>query len=273
MQEKNLPIGVFDSGVGGLTVVRSLQTMLPRESFLYLGDTARVPYGTKSPTTVIRYSLNNARFLLSQGIKMLVVACNTASAQSIPTLQRELPVPVVGMIDTGARAALHATRNGAIGVIGTYGTVESGAYQKAITELRAGLQVDAEPCPLLVPLAEEGWLSGEVPRFVIHEYLQRLQKRFPQADVLVMGCTHYPLFRDLLSEIAGSLFQHPVEMVDSGIAAAHEVAYLLKRRNIETDASEGHLTVMVTDKSRIDIVGQRFLGRPLGEIRVVDIPV
>ncbi len=274
MQDGHLPIGVFDSGVGGLTVVRSLQAALPHESFIYLGDTARVPYGTKSPATVVRYSLNNARFLLSRGIKMLVVACNTASAQSIPALQQELPIPVVGMIDPGARAALAATHSGAIGVIGTYGTVESGAYQKAIAELRTGLRVDAEPCPLLVPLAEEGWLSGDVPRMVIREYLQRLQSRFPEADVLVMGCTHYPLFRDLLAETTRDLFGHPVELVDSGVAAAREVAYLLDRRNLKAPAGkEGKLTVMVTDKSRIDVVGQRFLGRPLGEIQAVDIPV
>lgn len=273
MQKNSLPIGVFDSGVGGLTVVRSLQEALPRESFIYLGDTARVPYGTKSPATVARYSLNNARFLLSQGIKMLVVACNTASAQSIPLLQQELPIPVVGMIDPGARAALAATRSGAIAVIGTYGTVESGAYQKAIGELRMGLRVDAEPCPLLVPLAEEGWLSGDVPRMVIREYLHRLHRRFPEADVLVMGCTHYPLFRDLLAEITADLFGHPVELVDSGVAAAREVAYLLDRRDLSTEADTGSLSVMVTDKSRIDVVGQRFLGRPLGEIQAVDIPV
>ncbi|PKN47437.1 MAG: glutamate racemase [Deltaproteobacteria bacterium HGW-Deltaproteobacteria-17] len=268
----DLPIGVFDSGVGGLTVVRALRRSLPGESFIYLGDTARVPYGTKSPSTVVRYSLNNARFLLAQGIKMLVVACNTASAHAIPALQKELSIPVVGVVEPGARAALAATRNGCIGVIGTYGTVESGAYQKAISELRDKLRVAAEPCPLLVPLAEEGWLGGEVPRLVTREYLGRLHARFPEADTLVMGCTHYPLFRDLIAEVTADLFGREVALIDSGVAATAEVAHLLGRRGMEAPAGvNGTLRVMVTDKSRIDIVGTRFLGEALAEVSSVDV--
>ncbi|MBU1068229.1 glutamate racemase [Myxococcota bacterium] len=268
----DLPIGVFDSGVGGLTVVRSLRQSLPHESFIYLGDTARVPYGTKSPATVVRYSLNNARFLLAQGIKMLVVACNTASAHAIPALQKELSIPVVGVVEPGARAALSATRNGCIGVIGTYGTVESGAYQKAISELRDKLRVAAEPCPLLVPLAEEGWLTGDVPRLVATEYLGRLHARFPEADTLVMGCTHYPLFRELIAEVTTDLFGREVALIDSGIAATAEVAHLLRRREMEAPGGvSGTLRVMVTDKSRIDIVGTRFLGEALTEVTSVDV--
>ncbi len=267
-----LPIGVFDSGVGGLTVVRSLRESLPRESFVYLGDTARVPYGTKSPATVVRYSLNNARFLIQQGIKMLVVACNTASAHAIPALQKELSIPVVGVVEPGARAALAATRNGCIGVIGTYGTVESGAYQKAISELRDRLKVDAEPCPLLVPLADEGWLTGDVPKLVVTEYLARLHTRFPEADTLVMGCTHYPLFRELLAEVTRELFGREVALIDSGIAATAEVMHLLCRRELEAAGdAPGTLKVMVTDKSRIDIVGSRFLGEPVDEVSLVDV--
>jgi len=272
MTDRELPIGVFDSGVGGLTVVRSLREVLPRESFVYLGDTARVPYGTKSPATVVRYSLNNARFLLQQGIKMLVVACNTASAHAIPALQKELAIPVVGVVEPGARAALAATRNGCIGVIGTYGTVESGAYQKAIAELRDRLEVAAEPCPLLVPLAEEGWLTGDVPRLVAAEYLGRLHARFPQADTLVMGCTHYPLFRGLLAELTGRLFGREVALIDSGVAATAEVGHLLRRRELEVSGeARGTLRVMVTDRSRIELVGSRFLGEDLVDVSSVDV--
>ncbi len=274
MTRSGLPIGVFDSGVGGLTVLGALRKGLPQESFIYLGDTARVPYGTKSPATVVRYSLNNARFLQSQGIKMLVVACNTASAHAIPALQKELSIPVVGMIEPGARAALESTRNGKIGVIGTYGTVESGAYQKALAELRTGLEVFAEPCPLLVPLAEEGQTDGEIPRLILIQYLCRLHERGPRLDVLVLGCTHYPLFRGLIAEVAHEVFGHEVTLIDSGEAAAGEVRYLLERRSLLASGdSPGLIRVQVTDTSRIDIVGSRFLGETLSDVMSVDVPV
>src|SRR5438874_1575041 len=184
-------IGVFDSGVGGLTVVRSLTERLPREELIYLGDTARVPYGSKSAETVARYSRMAARFLVDQGVKMVVVACNTASAFALEALRAELPLPVLGAVEPGARAAARATRTGRIGVIATLGTVRSGTYPRAVAALDPALHVTAHACPMFVPLAEEGWVDDAVAAAVAERYLRELQLQAPDIDVLVLGCTHY----------------------------------------------------------------------------------
>jgi glutamate racemase len=264
-------IGVFDSGVGGLTVVRALRRELPGEDIVYLGDTARLPYGAKSPTTVLRYSLQSARFLLGRGLKQLVIACNTASATALPDLERELPVPVLGVIGPGAGEAVAATRTGRIGVIGTLGTIRSSAYRRAIAALRPDVQVTAVACPLLVPLAEEGWFDGEVPKLVARRYLSEVFGSLGDIDTLVLGCTHYPLLKPVLREVAYELTGREVRLVDSAGAVARATHAELDARGVLREGAGGTLQCFVTDAARIDEIGPRFLGEPLGPVEQVDI--
>ena len=267
-------IGVFDSGVGGLTVVEALLRRLPHESIFYLGDTARVPYGNKSESTVRRYAENAAHFLLARGVKALLIACNTASAYAVETLAATSPVPVLGAVEPGARAAVRASRSGVIGVIGTLGTVRSGAYARAI-DAAAGhpraVRIAQRACPLFVPLAEEGWFEGEVPELVARRYLDELVQDAPDLDVLVLGCTHYPLLRPLLQRVADACFGRPITLVDSAAAMAEETAALLAARGLSTPTGVGALRCALTDEARMDEVGARFLGRPLGTIERVDL--
>jgi glutamate racemase len=255
-------IGIFDSGVGGLTVQRAIIDRLPSIDTLYLGDTARVPYGTKSADTVTQYSLRNARFLARHGIELLVVACNTASAWAIPALRRELDVPVLGVVEPGARAAAAASRTGRIGVIGTQGTVASGAYQAAIEAARPGAEVIARACPLFVPLAEEGWTDPEDPvvRGVAARYLAPLREA--RVDALVLGCTHYPLLEAAVRrELPG------VALVDSADAIASEV-----KARFAGNGREGVHRFFVTDApDRFLAVAGRFLGRPVDSAEHVDV--
>jgi glutamate racemase len=268
-------IGIFDSGVGGLTVVHALLERLPREELIYLGDTARVPYGSKSAETVARYTKMSARFLLSQGVKMIVVACNTASAYALDELRASVEVPVLGAVEPGARAAVAATRSGRVGVIGTLGTVRSGAYPRALeAEARArgrSVSVTARACPLLVPLAEEGWLDDEIAEAVARRYLSGLRDEAPELDVLVLGCTHYPLLRPMLQRVARELFRHDVVLVDSAEAMAQAAREELARRGLERTHGESRLRCFVTDDARIADVAQRFLGRPLDGVEHVDL--
>jgi glutamate racemase len=262
-------IGVFDSGVGGLTVVRAVEARLPGHSIVYLGDTARVPYGNKSAHTVRRYADNAARFLLARNVDLLLIACNTASAYAIDALCAWSPVPVLGAVEPGARAAVRATRSGAIGVLGTLGTVRSGAYPRAIEKVAGrDVKVALRACPLLVPLVEEGWLDGEVPRLVARRYLDELHAEAPELDVLVLGCTHYPLLRPLLLEEAQTRWQHDIVIVDSAGTMAEETVALLEGR---ADDALRTFTCAVTDDARIDEVGAKFLGRHLGAIERVDL--
>jgi glutamate racemase len=256
-------IGIFDSGVGGLTVQRALLEALPGADTVYLGDTARVPYGTKSAATVTQYSLRNARVLEACGIDLLVVACNTASAVALPALRAALPVPVLGVVEPGARAAARASSGGRIGVIGTAGTIGSGAYQEALRALRPDAVVVARPCPLLVPLAEEGWTdpADELVRGVVRRYLAPLAAE--RIDTLVLGCTHYPLLRAAIAaELPG------VRLVDSAETVAAEVKALLP------DASGRVAThrFLVTDTpEKFLAVASRFLGRPVEAAEHVDV--
>jgi glutamate racemase len=261
------PIGVFDSGIGGLTVLRALWAHLPSESTIYLGDTARVPYGTKSPDVVTRYSLKNAEFLLARDIKLLVVACNTASAVALPALEQSLSIPVVGVIGPGAAAAVGKTQSGCIGVIGTPGTIQSGAYQRALRALRADVQVKAKACPLFVPLAEEGWTQGDVPRLISREYLSEFSKN--GVDTLVLGCTHYPLLREAIAEAVGAR----IALVDSAEATAEAVrARLAGSGSLASPASSPTHAFYVTDvPDRFLEVGARFLGRPIASAQQVDL--
>lgn len=236
------PVGVFDSGIGGLTVVSAIRALLPEESIFYIGDTARVPYGNKSPATVERYSIEIGARLAEAGCKAIVVACNTASSCAIPRMQAELPVPVIGVINPGARAAVHATRNGHIGVIGTRGTIKSGAYEKAIRALRAEATVTSRACPLLVPLIEEGRLDGPLTDAVIGEYLAPLLEA--GTDTLVLACTHYPLVRAAIQKVAGG----DVLLVDSAENCARALKQLLIEEDLSnTTTQRGGLRVALTD--------------------------
>lgn len=255
------PIGVFDSGIGGLTVVKALSQIVPGESLVYLGDTAHVPYGNKSSAVVRELSLNNLQFLLRQKVKLVVVACNTSTAVSLPLLQRETAVPVVGVIEPGARAAVEVTRSRRIGVMGTLATVESGAYQQALRRLDPRVTVTARACPLLVPLAEEGWAQHPVAKAILREYLAPFQKA--RVDTLVLGCTHYPLFKPMIQSIMGA----SVRVIDSAVATAHVVREVL---GIPAAGRRGRSKFFVTDvPRRFERLGQLFLGRPLKPVRVI----
>lgn len=255
-------IGVFDSGVGGLTVLRELCRQIPDEALVYLGDTARVPYGTKSPQTVLRYAREAARFLLAQRVKLLVVACNTASAVALDDLAEHYQLPVVGVIEPGARRALEVTRSGRIGVIGTEGTVRSGAYDRALRAGRPDVVVHAAACPLFVPLAEEGWCAHEIARLAAREYLAPLLDK--GIDTLVLGCTHYPLLKQTLQEVVGP----GVELIDSAEETAKAVAAVLDRNLVRRSPGTAVPTrYFVTDiPDRFERVGGAFLGAPLGGV-------
>jgi glutamate racemase len=264
------PIGVFDSGVGGLTVVRALRRALPGEDIVYLGDTARVPYGSKSPRTVEKYSLTCQRFLLERGVKLVLIACNTASANALPALREASPVPVIGAVEPGAQSALAATKSGHIGVIGTLGTVRSGAYAKAIGALDPHAKLAALACPLFVPLAEEGWTDDDVAMLVARRYLVQLFAQDTSIDTLVLGCTHYPLLRDVLARVAAEVAGREVAVVDSASAMAEAAREALgSGPNKRTQA--GRLEVFATDTSRLDELAPRFLGEPITGFELVDL--
>ncbi len=258
------PIGVFDSGIGGLTVVGALRALLPNESIFYLGDTARVPYGGKSAATVQRYSLEIAKMLLGENAKTVVVACNTASALALPRLEETLPVPVTGVILPGARAALQKTRSGHIGVIGTRATIGSGAYERALRALNPDVHVTARACPLLVPLIEEGWLESPVTDQIIGQYLAPLME--DGIDTLVLGCTHYPLLRNAIARVAGE----KIALVDSAQNCALAVRDLLIRENLCASQTDGaSLQVALTDPPDAFLrVAREALQLEVGEVQV-----
>lgn len=260
-------IGIFDSGVGGLTVLKEIVKAIPQEDTIYLGDTARVPYGTKSPETVTRYSRQIAAFLVRRDIKLLVVACNTASAVSLEALEAELTIPVVGVIEPGARRAVAVTRTGKVGVIGTEGTIKSSAYTKAIKRLAPEIEVLTQPCPIFVPLVEEGWTENEVTRLTTVQYLQWLKDA--GVDTLVLGCTHYPLLKKAIGEVMGP----EVRLVDSAEETARTVADILAERGLlrpETEVGNHHYYVTDVPAGFIK-VGNRFLGGRLGDVYQVNL--
>jgi glutamate racemase len=249
------PIGVFDSGIGGLTVLKALTDALPGEDFIYLGDTARLPYGTKSNEVIIRYSKENTEFLLAKGIKMLVVACNTSSAVALDAIASDTMVPVVGVIEPGARAAVKASRNGKIGVIGTEATIASGAYTRAIQRLGPHSEIYTRACPLLVPLAEEGWIDNEVAEQTVAFYLESLKQS--GIDTILLGCTHYPLLRAMFARVLGA----GVKIVDSATATAAEVRDRLRTLRLAKRGIAGSQSFFVTETpDRFVRVGRRFLG-------------
>lgn len=279
IRNRNLPIGIFDSGVGGLTVYRALHERLPNEHFVYLGDTARVPYGTKSLSTVERYGIENAKFLEAHGIKLLVVACNTASALALPAIRSAVGVPVIGVIEPGARAAVAVAAGKSVGVIATEATVKSGAYASAIARMDPTIKVMERSCPLFVPLAEEGWADTDVARAVAEQYLNDFIEQ--DLGALVLGCTHYPILRELIGEVVGS----DVALIDSGEAAAREVEVLLESSEFAAgavastagDVRERELCddldhFYVTDAAeRFAKVAERFLGMSPSILEAVEV--
>ena len=259
------PIGIFDSGIGGLTVARAVFEQLPRESTVYFGDTARVPYGPKSPETVRRYSLEILRWLLEQRVKAVVIACNTSTAHALETLQAESPVPVIGVIEPGAKAAAAEANGRPIGVIGTAGTIASNAYAKAIRRVRPDAAVEQKACPLFVPLVEEGWFEHPAADLIAKEYLGPLGAA--GVGSLVLGCTHYPLLRPLLQRVMGP----DVRLIDSGEETARAVAAVLRERGLEAPegSAAAHRFVVSDDEARFRQVGARFIGDRLGRAEVV----
>lgn len=258
-------IGVFDSGIGGLTVLKALQSAWPGHSTIYLGDTARVPYGSKSPETIFRYARQNTQFLIEQGIDLLVIACNTASAHALERLD-QLPIPVVGVIEPGAQAAAEASSRGHIGVIGTAATVSSGAYERAILARRPDAQITTRACPLFVPLAEEGWEDTPVARLTIEKYLADWLPGQPcQPDTLVLGCTHYPVLRPALRRALGD----DITLIDSAEATARAVAPYLA--GIPTEANPTQRLFVTDGAEGFARIARRLLGQTNATLEVIDI--
>jgi glutamate racemase len=261
------PVGVFDSGIGGLTVVAEIMRQLPRESIVYFGDTARLPYGPKSSETVTQFAVQDTEFLLRHGVKVVVVACNTASSVAMEALRARYDLPIIGVIEPGAIAAVSATMNGKIGVIGTEGTIASGAYSKEIAKLDRDIAVIEKACPLFVPLAEEGWTDREVSLVIAHEYLTPL--RDAGVDVVVLGCTHYPILKATI----GKVFGPSVRLIDSAEETAREVAERLSSLGLarKDPSAPAHRFCVSDFPHRFREQAERFLGGPLPEVGIVTV--
>ena len=255
MPNNESAIGVFDSGIGGLTVLQKIIETLPKENTVYLGDTARAPYGTKSVETVLRYSFENTEFLVQKGVKAVVVACNTSTAIALTQLRDSLSIPVIGVIEPGVRRAIKSTKNKKVGVIGTEATIQSGAYTRALKEADGGVEVYSRACPLFVPLVEEGWTDNDVVEMTVKAYLGSLKQS--GIDALILGCTHYPLLKKAIREFIGS----GVRLVDSAEETAREVETTLKKAVLTRRNGKGIHSFFVTDApDRFIEVGRRFLG-------------
>jgi glutamate racemase len=271
LRRNSAPIGVFDSGVGGLTVLRALRAQLPNESFIYLGDTARLPYGTKSKDSVLRYSLQATEFLVSRGVKYLVIACNTASAVAVDDLRaRFAPMPVIGVVEPGAAAGCRATKSGGIAVIATEGTVRGGAYQRCIARLRPDATVVAKACSLFVSLAEEGWTEGPIVESIAHRYLDELSESEPRIDTLLLGCTHFPVLIESLRKVVGP----DITIVDSAETTALELTVQLRAADLVSNATTARVFLLATDgPERFARVGSQFLGEKVeaSDVELVDL--
>jgi len=265
--KKLKPIGVFDSGIGGLTVVKRLGATLPNENIIYFGDTARVPYGSKSNSTVIEYSIQNTNFLLSKDVKAIIVACNTASSVAIPELKNRFDLPIIGMIEPGASMSLKFSSNKRIGVIGTRATISNKAYSTEIKKMEPAANIYEKPCPLFVPFAEEGWLTHKATYEVAKEYLKELRKL--EIDTLVLGCTHYPVLADVIQKIMGN----NVKLIDSGVASAEVIKNMLQKHNLLSDSDErGVQEFYVSDiPQKFREEAELFLGRQIDDVRKVDL--
>ena len=259
------PIGVFDSGIGGLTVVREIIGQLPNESIIYFGDTARVPYGPKSPDTVLRYSREITSYLIGQGVKALVVACNTATAHALPALREEFAIPIIGVIEPGARAAVGSTKTNRIGVIGTAGTIKSRAYEKEIKKLLPNANVTAQACALFASLVEEGWLDSEVTRAVARNYLAPIVSA--EVDTLVLGCTHYPLMKTVIGNVVG----REVRLIDSAYETARETGQVLRANGLEmaTPDTARYRFIASDAPDTFLALGQTFLGSSIDRVETL----
>jgi glutamate racemase len=259
------PIGVFDSGIGGLTVAKSLFEILPNENIIYLGDTARLPYGTKSKETVILYSIECLKFLLSKNVKMIVIACNTASSVAVPFLQKITKIPVVGVLIPGSEGAVKKTINNRIGVIGTRGTIESKAYQKQIHKINKGIEVFSQPCSLFVQLAEDGWTDNKIAQLTAKEYLSKLKKS--RIDTMILGCTHYPILKKTIKKVIGK----GVELIDSGEETAKVVKnILINKKLLNSQKAKGIHKFFVTDfPNNFRVISERFLGKKISNVKKV----
>jgi glutamate racemase len=265
--EREKPIGVFDSGIGGLTVVKRIAGTLPEENIVYFGDTARVPYGSKSNSTVIEYSLQDARFLINKNVKVIVAACNTASSVAIDVLKKSFNVPVIGMIEPGALSAVKETKNGRIGVIGTRATINNKAYSNEIKRIDPAVEVFEKECPLFVPLAEEGWINHKATYEIAEEYLAGL--RDLKIDTLVLGCTHYPILAEVIQQVIGK----NVRLIDSGVASAEVVRKELDRIDLHTAKHGiGNHDFYVSDMpAKFKETAEIFLGNPVGTVHKIDL--
>lgn len=261
------PIGIFDSGIGGLTVVKSVLRIMPNENIVYFGDTARVPYGSKSNETVVEYSIQAANFLLRKNIKLLVVACNTASSVALKELRKFLTIPVIGMIEPGAKMALQESKKGIVGVIGTRATINNKAYAQELKKMNSKVKVYEQACPLFVPLAEEGWLDHKVTEIVAKEYLGELHKK--KIDSLILGCTHYPILADVIQKVVGK----NVKLIDSGTPAARLVEDYLNGRQLRNQSvHHGQSEFYVSDvPTKFREVAERFLGKKITHLHKVEL--
>ena len=261
-------IGVFDSGIGGLTVLKEIIRLLPDEDTIYLGDTARVPYGTKSPETVTHYAIENSSFLIEKGLKILVVACNTASAFSLAELKKIFPLPIIGVIEPGARKAVEVSGAKRIGVIGTEGTVKSDAYFEAIKRIDDEAQVFSKACPVFVPLAEEGWVENDIALLIAEAYLKNFKKK--SIDTLVLGCTHYPILKETIKKVVGE----NIFLVDSAEETAKEVKKILSELDELSAKKEPCRQFFTTDSSkRFESIGRHFFGDDIRGVEQVNIVV
>lgn len=277
MKYNNSPIGIFDSGLGGLTVFKEIRKILPNEDLIYFGDTARVPYGNKSKDTILRYSIEISKFLISKGVKIIIVACNTSSSLALEDLQKEEKIPIFGVIKPGAKRAVEVSSGGNIAVIGTSATIKSGVYSRVIYEaienlsepekdgFKNNFKIIEKPCPLLVPLVEEGFLNNEIMKKVITYYLDSVTKEKPTC--LVLGCTHYPILKDFISEVIGE----DIQMIDSGIETARIVKCFLEENGmLKDDAKIGNESFFVTDDpEKFKKLGEKFLDRTIENVTVV----
>ncbi len=264
---KTNPIGVFDSGIGGLTVVKQLDQFLPNENLIYFGDTARVPYGNKSNETVIEYSKQDAKFLVNKNVKMIIVACNTASSVALSALSNAFDIPIVGMIEPGAKYAIENTKNGKIGVIGTYATINNKAYSNQLLKLDNKLEVVEKACPLFVPLAEEGMIDHPATKLIAEEYLLELKNN--EIDTLILGCTHYPILSKIIQEVMGD----EVTLIDSGTAASTVVENYLLGRGLRNESHQiGKREFYVSDlPTKFKTIADTFLGRHVEHLTKVDL--
>lgn len=267
--DKQKPIGVFDSGIGGLTVVKRLASTLPNENIIYFGDTARVPYGSKSNSTVIEYSIQNTKFLLGKNVKAVIVACNTASSIAIPDLNKMFDIPIIGMIEPGSKMALNKSHNKKIGVIGTRATISNLAYSKEIKKMNEKAEVFEKPCPLFVPLAEEGWIKHQATYEIAEEYLKEL--RGDDIDTLVLGCTHYPILSEVIQKVIGP----KVSLIDSGVASSELIKLELEKFDLLSDSNDnaGQEYYVSDIPAKFKEVAELFLGRAIAHVHKVDLEI